>query len=104
MDQLGKYAFIAGVILAVVAAFVPGTWVWGALALLGLVVGFMNVTSGETRGFLVAAIGLLLSTTALQGIPAVGELLTTILQNVAAFISPALLVVALKSLFEVAKD
>lgn len=104
MDQIGKYAFIAGVVLAVVAAFIPGTWVWLALAVLGLVVGFMNITASETRGFLLAAIGLLMSTTALQGIPEIGEWITIVLNNLAAFISPALLVVALKSLFETAKD
>lgn len=104
MDQLGKYAFIVGVVIAVLAAFVTFDWVWILLAVLGLVVGFLNVSAAEGRGFVIAAIGLLMSTTALQGLPAIGELLTTILSNLAAFISPALLVVALKSLFETAKD
>ncbi len=104
MDQIGKYAFIAGVVIAVLAAFITLEWTWLLLAILGLVVGFLNVTAEETRGFLIAAIGLLLSTTSLESLPHIGEALTKILQNLAAFISPALLVVALKSLFDKAKD
>ncbi len=104
MDQIGKYAFIAGIVLAAVAGFIEQPWVWWVLAVLGLVVGFLNVTADETRGFLLAAIGLILSASSIQQLPFIGELLTTILGNVVVFIGPALLLVALKSLFEVAKD
>ncbi len=104
MDQIGKYAFIAGVVLAVVAGFIGQAWVWWVLAVLGLVVGILNVTGDETRGFLLAAIGLILSASSIQQLPAIGETLTTILSNIVVFIGPAVLVVALKSLFETAKD
>ncbi len=104
MEQAGKYAFIAGVVLAVLAGFVDLSWIWWVLAALGLVVGFLNVTAAETRGFLLAAIGLILSASSIQQLPYVGELVTRILGNVVVFISPAVLVVAIKSLFETAKD
>ncbi len=105
MGNLGKYAFIVGLILAVLAALVTGMpWIAWVLVLLGLIVGFLNVTSGETQGFLLAAIGLLLSATAVQNLPYAGELLTRILWNMVVFIAPAILVVALKSLFEIARD
>lgn len=105
MGQLGKWAFIGGIVLAVIAAFVSQTsWVYWALAMLGLVVGFLNVTAEETKGFLLSAVALILSASAVQGIPLVGELVTAIMGNLVAFMSAAVLVVALKSLFETAKD
>ena len=105
MGQLGKWAFIGGIVLAVVAAFVSQTsWMYWALAVLGLVVGVLNVTAEETKGFLLSAVALILSASAVQGIPLVGELVTAIMGNLVAFMSAAVLVVALKSLFETAKD
>ena len=105
MGQLGKWAFIGGIVLAVVAAFVSQlSLVYWALAVLGLVVGFLNVTAEETKGFLLSAVALILSASAVQGIPLVGELVTAIMGNLVAFMSAAVLVVALKSLFETAKD
>ncbi len=105
MQQIGKWAFIVGIVLAVVTAVVTdATWMYWLLAVLGLVVGFLNVTAEETRGFLLAAIALVLSATSVQAIPFVGGIVTEIMANVVAFIAPAVLVVALKSLFETAKD
>ncbi len=105
MGQLGKWAFIGGIVLAVVAAFVSQTtWIYWVLAVLGLVVGFLNVTADETKGFLLSAVALILSASAVQGIPLVGEMVTTIMGNLVAFMSAAVLIVALKSLFESAKD
>ena len=105
MGQLGKWAFIGGIVLAVVAAFVSQTtWIYWVLAVLGLVVGFLNVTAEETKGFLLSAVALILSASAVQGIPLVGEMVTAVMGNLVAFMSAAVLVVALKSLFETAKD
>ena len=105
MGQIGRYAFVAGFALAVVAAFFTQVaWMYWLLAVLGLVVGFLNITDKETHGFLLAAIALILSSTAVLGIPFVGETVTTIVANLVAFMAAAVLVVALKALFEVAKD
>lgn len=105
MAQIGKYAFLAGLVLSVVAAFVTQVaWIYWVLAILGLIVGFMNVTSGETKTFLLAAIGLIMSATAVLSIPYIGETVTEIVANLVAFIAAAVLVVALKALFETAKD
>ena len=104
MENVGKFAFIAGMVLAALAGFVELPWIWWVLAVLGLIVGFLNVTGSETRGFLLAAIGLMLSASSIQQLPYIGDTLTEILANVVVFIGPALLVVAVKSLFEIAKD
>ena len=105
LDNLGKYAFIVGLILAVLAALITGIpWITWVIVLLGLAVGVLNVTGGETQGFLMAAIGLILSANAVASLPFVGETVTNILSNAVLFIAPAVLIVALKSLFEIAKD
>jgi hypothetical protein len=104
MDKVGKYAFIVGLALAAIAGLgFEASWVPWVLAVLGLVVGFLNVTAKESRGFLIAAIGLILSASAIQSLPYVGEVLTRVVANVVTFVSPAVLVVALKSLFEATK-
>ena len=46
----------------------------------------------------------MLSAASVQSIPYVGDTVTHIVSNVVVFIAPAVLVVALKSLLETAKD
>ena len=105
MSQVGKWAFIGGIVLAVIAAFVSQVaWMYWVLAVLGLIVGFLNVTAEETKGFLLSAVALMRSASSVQAIPLVGETVTTVMGNLVAFMSAAVLVVALKSLFETAKD
>ena len=105
MEKVGKYAFIVGLVLAVLAGLgLEQTWVAWILALLGLIVGFLNVGEKETQGFLLAAIGLMLSATAIHAIPFVGGMLTRIVAYLVVFIAPAVLIVALKSLLVTAKD
>ena len=100
-ENIGKWAFIIGLVLAVLAGifFQPGWAIW-VLAILGVIVGLLNITRADTQGFLLAAIGFLLSATALNLIPVVGETLSQILEYVAAFVAGAMIVVALKALFE----
>jgi hypothetical protein len=101
---IGKWTFIIGLVLAVLAGlfFQPGWAIW-VLAILGVIVGFLNVTVEETRGFLLASIALTLSATALNSIPIVGTAFSYILPFVVAFVSGAMIVVALKELFQTAR-
>jgi zinc transporter ZupT len=68
-----------------------------------VIVGFLNVTVEDTRGFLLAAIALTLSATALNTIPIVGTAFSLILPFVVAFVAGAMIVVALKELFQTAR-
>lgn len=105
MAKVGKYAFIVGFAIAILAGLgIQATWMAWVLAILGLIVGFLNVTAEETRSFLLAAIGLILSATAVQTIPFIGDVLTRIVSYVIVFIAAAVLVVSIKALFETAKD
>ncbi len=105
MDNLGKVLFIIG-ILAAAAAGLGLDWHWlpWTLVLLGAVVGVLNITTSETRTFLLAGIALMLSATAFRSIPAIGEVVTQIVSNILLFVSGAIFVVALKALFETGKD
>ena len=105
MSTVGRIAFIVGLIIAVIGAFgIDAEWFPMALAILGLIVGFLNVGGAETRIFLLAAIGLIMSADAVYTLPFVGETVTNIMYNLVTFIAPAILVVALKALFTTVKD
>lgn len=104
MAYIGKWAFIIGLIIAVLAGIgLDYPWVAWVLAVLGLIVGFFNIGAEEAQHFLIAAIGLLLSASAIKVIPYIGDIGTAIISNLVAFISAAILIVALRSLFITAR-
>jgi hypothetical protein len=102
--KIGKWAFILGLVIAVLAGLLmqPDWAIW-VLAILGVIVGFLNVTAEDTRGFLLAAIALTLSATALNTIPVVGTAFELILPFVVAFVAAATIVVAIKELLQAAQ-
>jgi hypothetical protein len=103
-DRIGKWAFIIGLVIAVIAGlfFQPGWAIW-VLAVLGVIVGFLNIAAEETRGFLLASIALTLSATALNTLPVVGTALSLVLPFVVAFVAGGMIVVAMKELFQTAQ-
>ena len=105
MEKIGRWAFIAGIVLAVLAGLVVVDvyWVTWVLAILGLVVGFLNISTKETQGFLLPAVALALSASAVRSLPMVGFVLTNILDNAVIFISAAMLLVAIRALLETAR-
>lgn len=106
LSQIGRYLFLAGVVLAVVAGLVNlgipnlGT----ILIILGAIVGFLNVSGAESRTFLIAGIAFLATAGALNGLPALGDSIAAVAANLSAFASPAVLIVALKSLLTTVGD
>jgi len=107
MDQrIGSYSFIAGVVISILAGFgsLTGDLPVLILVLLGLIVGFLNVSVKETTDFLVAAVALIMAGTAnISAIPMVGEILQGALANITVFVAPAAIVVALKDIYALAK-
>lgn len=102
----GNWAFIIGVVLAIVLGlfegFVAGytdTILW-IMIILGLIVGFYNIAHKEAINFLITAIAFLAVTTALNALPLIGAYISGILNNIAVFVAPAALLVALKALYE----
>ncbi len=118
-QNVGSMAFILGVLIAVVAGIiavalsgVPGIeYVPLILVLLGLVVGFLNIKDKQIDSFLIAAIALTLLASVggyLNTLDAVtialGTYLVTILGYIGVFVAPAALVVALKSIYRLARS
>lgn len=105
MDKVGRIAFIIGLVIAIVAGFgFNQPWMGWVLAVLGAVVGFMNVGGGERSSFMIAGIALTISATAFSQVPYIGDQLGTVMGNVMTFVAGAIFVVAILSLFSTAKD
>ena len=64
-NKVGSLALIVGLIIAVLAAFgVTADWLPWVVAVLGLIIGLLNISGAESQRFLLAAIGLILTATA----------------------------------------
>ena len=102
--KMGRWAFIIGLVIAVLAGLLwqPGWAIW-VLAILGVIVGLLNVAAEDTRSFLLASIALTLSATALNTVPIVGTALSYVLPFVVAFAAGATIVIALVELFRAAR-
>lgn len=107
ISNVGKWSFIAGLILAVAAGFFSIPFVLTILAVLGLIVGFINVTQRKSQEYLIAVIALLIIGSAtIQAFTALGSLYgiyTSILTNVVAFVAASGIVVAIKEVLVVNK-
>ena len=120
--RYGEWAFLLGVILALIVGLFSSQleeagaalYVTGVLAILGLVVGLLNIKEKEVNSFLIAAIALLLVanswgpiTTMLSEVA--GDLgitltiwFTRFFGALAAFVAPAALILSLKAIYNLA--
>ena len=111
-QKIGHYSFIGGVIIAVVLGLfsaqvgaAAGAWLASLLVVLGLIVGFINVTGKETKEFMMVATVLIIAAFAggasdtLGGVQYVGSYLQGIFSSVLAFVVPATVVVGLKDIW-----
>ena|SRR3989338_9922354 len=119
MDKrIGNYSFIVGVVLAILLGLATpqlgnaGVWLSSLLVLLGLVVGFLNVTGSETKEFLLVATVLIIASFAggaagsLEKLAflGLGGFLAAIFMQIMAFVVPATIVVGLKDIFTLAQN
>jgi hypothetical protein len=106
-NSLGSWAFILGVLIAIIAGLAAGAldnammfYVGVVLVVLGLVVGFLNIGAKEVNDFLIAAIALVAVGAAnLSSIPLIGGYLASMVLYVSALVAPAALIVALKAIY-----
>ncbi len=109
--RLGHYAFVAGVLLALVVGLFANqismsaqTNIVYALLVLGLVVGVLNITAKEATEFLVAAIVLLAAGSInLSMVPVLGQYIQSVLAYIGIFVAPAAVIVALKAVRDMAE-
>ena len=107
-NLIGAWAFLIGVIIAIIAGILQvsateGVWAI-ILIVLGIVIGLLNVAGPELKDFLLAGAVLVIVSgmggqAYLNEIPFVGEIVKAL---VVMFV-PATIVVALKSVFAIAK-
>ena len=123
-NSIGAWAFLIGVILAIVIGLATSLAsiisipflvanskaIYAILVLLGLVVGFINVTGRDTQTFLIAGtvlvivskFGLESVTGTLIGI-GVGDAVSSVFGALITLFAPATIIVALKTVFSIAK-
>jgi hypothetical protein len=119
---VGAWAFLIGVLIALVFGIIGDSirpdlqvWVLAILVLAGILVGLLNVNSKETSGFLLAALALVIVSFMGSGVIdsfgsfkifelEIGTMLRYILQYLLVLFVPTTIIVALKSVFEIARD
>lgn len=96
LTKIGHWAFLGGIVLAILAGFVAIPYMAVALFVLGLIVGFLNIKEKESHRFLVAVITLLLVGVASLEFGKLAPVIAPVLNSFIAFVSAAGLVVAIK--------
>jgi hypothetical protein len=128
MEKIAHYAFMAFVIIAIVAGLAIGSWAYSVndnyplgfyndtvssynsylllvMLILGIVVGLISITTTEVQPFLMATIALIAASLAhvwdpLYKIHAILPYwATAILNYIVAFVAPAAVLLAIKAVF-----
>ena len=114
LEKIGELAFILGVVIALIAGVAfnylgsLAGWVPLVLVILGIIVGLLNIKDKETTPFLIASIALL-ATGAVGSFRIIDEVLNPlgtilyyIFANIAVFVAPATLIVAIVAIKKLA--
>ncbi|MBM4444975.1 MAG: hypothetical protein FJ020_06705 [Chloroflexi bacterium] len=108
---LGAIAFLAGMLLAIIAGGVErdNGSILLALVILGIIVGLFNITSREMIPFLVAAVALVVvgNTGRFDSLDKVidgmGEVLNGMVDYIAVFMTPAAIITAIRVVWSLAR-
>lgn len=106
-NLLGSLSFLFGAAIAIVIGVVnperASTTLTSLLILLGLIVGFLNITTKERNSFLFATVSLVIVSffggAVLSEVAVIGSYLEAVLRSMLTFVIPATLVVALKAVY-----
>lgn len=114
-NKMGAWAFIIGVIIALIIGLLNPTktaadlsvWLISVLVILGLIVGFLNVATKDTGKFLIAITVLAIlsfvgGAAGLGNVQFIGAYLVSIFASIMALIIPAGIVVGLKEVWYIA--
>ena len=105
-NQIGRWAFLIGVILAIVVGALgrlDGVWTF-VLVLIGLIVGLLNISENEVQPFLLSGAVLIIAANlggnVLNGVWNLGSILDAFL----AIFVPSTIIVAIKHVFGFARN
>ena len=105
-NVVGSWAFLIGVVLAVVLGIlgaVNANWVI-VLAIIGLIVGFLNIADKEVEPFLMSGAVLIIASALGQGVMKLVPVINDVLVALLAVFVPAIIIVAIKHVFTLAKS
>ena len=114
-NLIGAWAFLIGLVLAIAVGFFAGRiispLILAVLAVLGIIVGFF-VSEKDVQTFLLASVSLVIVSymgisglvlgAAISGLE-IGHIISSVLQTLLALFVPATVVVAIKTVFSIAK-
>ena len=115
--NLGSTLYTVGIIIAVIAAigtalnanWAQGQWPILLLILIGLIVGFRNISAGESSSFLIGTVTLIIAAASAELIsidaliPRIGTFITAALSNFIVLVATAAVVVSFKAVYNIAK-
>lgn len=131
MEEIARWAFIGFVVIALIAGLAIGYmaysadyhwadegvrnangWVILIMLILGIIVGFVSITSKEVTPFLIATIALVVAAAAdvwagfsnIEMLQLLYYWATAILDYIVAFAAPAAVIIAIKSVFSIARE
>lgn len=115
--KIGEWAFIVFVTIAILAGLTAGIvggtmlgWVPLVMVILGIIVGLTTITTKEAPTFLMAAIALLVANAGGifllidRVLSPLGTIINAIVSNIAAFVAPAAIILAIKAIVGIARD
>jgi hypothetical protein len=115
--MIGAYAFMIGLVIAVVLGIWPELMVAPkitntilVLGILGIIVGLLNIEDKELVLYIVANVGFVVGSAAFIGVLAAlplgiyGSMLVYITQNIILFVAPGVAVVSLKAIYQISKE
>lgn len=107
-NAIGRWAFLLGIIVAVLLGFTTFAYSTLILVILGLIVGCINIAEKETTGYLVAVIALLvIGLGGLQVFSMLGSVniwIQTVLASFVTFVAASGLIVAIKSVLQMSQS
>lgn len=104
-NHMGSWAFLIGVILAVVFGLLgtlTGTLLW-ILVVIGLIVGLLNIAEDESQPFLWSGAVLIVASAFGQDVLQAIPIVNSVLQALLAIFVPATVVVAIRNVFSLAR-
>jgi hypothetical protein len=104
---VGFWAFIVGLIISVIAGLVlPGNAIVVLiLVILGIIIGFLNISPKETQALLLAAIALIVVGNAFAPLKFLGidTMIAGILAYITVLVAPAAVIAAIKTIWAIGK-
>lgn len=105
-NKIGSWAFLIGIILAVILGVFNGgnaTWTW-LLLVIGIIVGLFNISQHETQPFLISGLVLILASAFGQNALSSADVFVNVLNALLVVFVPATIIVAVKNVFSYARN